>query len=491
MTVAEAKSIEGATRRPRLGLVVLVVPTVLLMVDFSVLYLALPGLAADLRPSGTQQLWIVDVYGFMIAGFLVTMGTLGDRIGRRRLLLGGATVFAAGSVAAAFAGSAEMLITARAVMGIAGATVVPSTLALISVMFTEGRRRAMAIAVWMGGLQGGLAAGPLIGGLLLEWFWWGSVFLLGVPVMVLTVLVGRVVLPEERNADAGRLDPLSVVLSLAAILPLIHGLKELARHGWEAGPVLALVVGLGSGAVFVRRQSILDDPLLDLGLLRNPTFRSAMIVYGVPGITGGGTFLMLTVWIQMVGGLSPVQTGLALVPASVAMVLGSLTAPWLAHRFGTGRVITAGLAVNAASYLLIVARPGDLGPLITANIIGGLGIGPMTALIPDLVIGSAPPRRAGSAASIMQTSGELGIALGVAVLGTIGMAVYRGGVDGPARESIADAVAESAHLPAAEAAELVATAERAFASGLAAVAAISAIAIAGCAVLAARVFRRG
>src|SRR5690242_6635957 len=224
---------ERATRREWTGLAVLALPTLLLSLDVSVLYLALPKLSASLGADSTQQLWILDIYSFMLAGFLVTMGTLGDRIGRRRLLLIGGTAFGAASVLAAYSTSPGMLIATRAVLGVAGATLAPSTMALIRNMFRDPRQMGVAIGVWFSCFMGGMALGPLVGGLLLDHFWWGSAFLLGVPVMLLLVAVGPWLLPEYRDENAGKLDLVSVALSLAAILPVIYGLKALARDGWK------------------------------------------------------------------------------------------------------------------------------------------------------------------------------------------------------------------------------------------------------------------
>lgn len=211
----------------------------------------------------------MDVYGFMIAGFLVTMGTLGDRIGRRRLLMIGAAAFGTASVLAAFSTSAAMLIATRALLGVAGATLMPSTLGLIRTMFTDPRHRGTAIAVWMSCFMGGMTVGPLVGGVLLETFWWGAAFLLGVPVMVLLLVLGPVLLPESRDASAGRLDLVSVGVSLGAVLPLVYGLKDLAGHGPGPVALAAVALGLAVAVVFARRQLRLDDPLLDLRLFRH------------------------------------------------------------------------------------------------------------------------------------------------------------------------------------------------------------------------------
>jgi DHA2 family multidrug resistance protein-like MFS transporter len=217
--------------------------------DLTVLNLAVPALSADLHPSSAQLLWIVDIYGFLVAGSLIVMGTLGDRIGRRRLLLIGAGAFGVASVLTASATSAEMLIAARAILGVAGATLAPSTLSLIRNMFLDDRQRTTAIGVWAASYSAGAAVGPVVGGVLLEHFWWGSVFLLAVPVMALLLLLGPLLLPEFRDEEARPLDPVSAVLSLAAVLAVIYGVKQIAQDGvgLRAAAVVAggLAVGIG------------------------------------------------------------------------------------------------------------------------------------------------------------------------------------------------------------------------------------------------------
>jgi DHA2 family multidrug resistance protein-like MFS transporter len=311
-TVASGSGIQ-AGRREWIGLAVLALPTLLLSVDIGVLYLALPHLSADLGADSTQQLWILDIYSFMLAGFLVTMGTLGDRFGRRLLLIGGAS-FGVASVIAAYSTSAEMLIASRALLGIAGATLMPSTMALIRNMFHNPGQMGLAIGVWFSCFVGGMTLGPLVGGVLLEHFWWGSAFLLGVPFMVLLLVTGPMLLPEFRDAGAGRLDPTSVVLSLAAILPVIYGLKELARNGGQPLPVASVVVGLVVGVVFVQRQRALTSPLLDLRLFASCTFSSALSIMLLGGVVMAGISLLSTMYMQMVHGLSPLDAGLWLYP---------------------------------------------------------------------------------------------------------------------------------------------------------------------------------
>jgi MFS family permease len=287
----------------------------------SVLYLALPKVSADLGATGNQMLWILDIYSFVLAGFLVTMGTLGDRIGRRRLLLIGAAAFGGASILAAYSTSAEMLIATRALLGLAGATLMPSTMALIRNMFPDPKQMGTAIGVWFSCFMGGMAIGPLVGGALLEQFWWGSAFLLGVPFMALLLVVGPVLLPEYRAPGTGRLDLVSVGLSLAAILPAIYGLRELARRGWD--PVAsAVVVGLAFGVIFVRRQRALADPLLDLRLFGYRALRSALSVYLLTGVVMAGVSLMSTVYLQSVLELSTLRAGLWLLPHNAALAAG-------------------------------------------------------------------------------------------------------------------------------------------------------------------------
>jgi DHA2 family multidrug resistance protein-like MFS transporter len=469
-----------AGRREWIGLAVLALPTLLLSLDMSVLYLALPQLTVDLGASSTQQLWIMDIYGFMIAGFLVTMGTLGDRIGRRKLLLIGGAAFGAASVLAAYSNSPEMLIATRALLGVAGATLMPSTMALISNMFRDPKQMGFAISIWISCFMGGMTVGPLVGGVLLQSFWWGSAFLLGVPVMVLLLVVGRFLLPEYKNPNSGRLDLPSVALSLGTILPVVYGLKEIAKHGLVLVPSVALVAGLLVGVAFVRRQRRLEHPMIDLKLFANRTFSSALGINMVTGIVAAGTFFMVNQYLQLVAGLSPLEAGLWQVPATVAMVGSNLLAPKLAHRIRPAYLIGAGLAVTAVGHLVVtqVDAANGLVLLIAGLTIGNIGIGPMVALGNALILSSAPPERAGSAASVSETSAELGIALGVATIGSLGTVVYRNeltstidptlpsGVVDAAREGLATALAAAQSLPGSVGVELVATAREALTSGL-------------------------
>jgi DHA2 family multidrug resistance protein-like MFS transporter len=447
---------QRAGRAEYLGLAVLALPTILVALDLSVLYLALPHLAADLHASGVQQLWITDIYGFLVAGLLVTMGTLGDRIGRRRLLLAGAAGFTLASVLAAYSTSPEMLIAARALLGVAGSTMVPSTMALLGVLFTEPKQHAQAITIWMCCFMGGAALGPVVGGVLLENFWWGAVFLMGV--------LGPRLLPEQRSPSAGRLDLPSVALSLAAVLPFVYGLKSLSRNGFDVVAVLAVLLGVGCGVAFVGRQRRLDSPLLDLRLFGNRTFATALTMTVFAGLIGANQ-LFVSMYLQSVAGLSPAAAGLWLLPSTVAMVVSMQFGPKLARVVPVTVAIAGGLMVSAIGFLLLTqVSGGGLPLLVTGLVVANLGLGPMAGLCAVLAMQSAPLERAGSAGALSSTAGELGLAFGVAVVGMVGTALYSGrvAVSGLpaasadlARESVGGAVAVADSLSPVDGARLL------------------------------------
>ncbi|WP_330186438.1 MFS transporter [Dactylosporangium sp. AC04546] len=487
-------------RKQWIGLAVLALPTLLVSLDVFVLLLAMPRLSADLHASSTEQLWILDVYGFLLSGFMITMGTLGDRIGRRRLLLIGALCFGVASVVAAYSTSPEMLIAARAVLGVAGATLAPSTLALISTMFPDPRQRALAIGVWMMCFMGGAIIGPLAGGLLLAHFWWGSAFLLGVPAMAVLLVAGPLLLPEHRNPDAGRLDLPSVALSLAAILPVVYGLKELAR-GFGVVPAVVLLLGLAVGVVFVRRQRALADPLLDLRLFGSVAFRTAVGGMFLGTLLTGAMMVFITQHLQLVKGLSPAAAGLWTMPAVIVTGLSFQLSPLLARRVHRGRLIGGGLLVSVAGLLLVTQAPAAGSPLLVALAFAviNLGMGPLVTLATDIIVGSAPVERAGAAASLNETSGEFGYALGIAALGSLGTAVYRATIDLPpalppsvvadASDTVTAATSVASTLPAGVGEALLHAARVASTTGMHVVAAVAAALLFGLAVLVLRTLR--
>jgi DHA2 family multidrug resistance protein-like MFS transporter len=502
--MSDATTAPRAGRKEWLGLAVIALPCLLYSMDLTVLNVAVPHLSADLKPSSSQLLWIIDIYGFLVAGFLITMGTLGDRIGRRRLLMFGAVAFGAGSVLAAFSTSAEMLILARALLGIAGATLAPSTLSLIFNMFHDPQQRTFAVGVWIASYSAGAVVGPVFGGLLLEFFWWGSVFLLAVPVMALLLLLGPVLLPEFRNPDAGRIDLPSVVLSLAAVLAAIYGLKQIAQDGFDILPSLSIVAGALLGVVFVRRQRALPEPLLDLGLFRIRAFSASLAAYGLSFGVMFGAYVFVLQHLQLVLGYSPLGAGAWMVPSGCGFVLGGILTPVLVKRFRPGLVMAGGLALAAVAFgaLTQVGATSGVAFVAFAFAVFAFGVTPVFTLATDIVVGAVPRERAGAASSVSETGAEFGGALGIAVFGSIGVAVYRSRLeDGvlaaippeqaeAARDTLGGANEAAAQLPGDLGAALLDSAHDAFIAGLQVTAVTGAVMLAALAVLVAILVRQ-
>lgn len=481
-----------------IGLAVIALPCMLYSMDLTVLNLAVPHLTADLQPSSSELLWIVDIYGFLIAGFLITMGTLGDRIGRRRLLLIGAAAFGCASILAAFSNTAEMLILSRAILGIAGATLAPSTLSLIRNMFHDPKQRTFAFGVWVASYSAGGAIGPVIGGVMLESFWWGSVFLIAVPIMILLLTLGPIFLPEFKDPNAGRLDLMSALLSLAAVLTMIFGLKKIAEHGVTLMPILSILVGIVIGALFLRRQRRLADPMIDLKLFGSPAFSAALTIYTLITFIAFGTFIFIFQYLQLVQNLSPMRAGLLSLPSFFGFIVGSVFAPMISHRFRPVHVVTWGLVLAVIGFGLMTQVKVDsgLGFLIVGMSIYSLGLAPVITLTTDLIVGAAPPDRAGVASAISETSSEFGGALGIAILGSIGTAIYRAKMiigipdqvtetlGSKATETLGGAVTVAAQLPRNIGYKLLNTANEAFVSGMQLNALVGAVIAAGLAILA-------
>src|SRR3712207_3693972 len=445
MNATSSTSTITAGRREWTALAVLALPCMLVTMDLTVLFLAVPSLTADLDPSSAQLLWITDIYGFLIAGALITMGTLGDRIGRRRVLLVGAAAFGAASVLAALSTSAEMLIAARALQGLAGATLAPSAMAVVSALFTDEKQRTAALGAVFASFAAGAGLGPIVGGTLLEFLPWGWVFIANVPVMVALLVLGPRLLPEFRAPDAGRLDIPSAVLSLVAILAVIWGVKDVATEGAATSSLLAIAGGLVVGLVFAVRQLRLDDPLIDVALFRNREFSAALAANVTGALVMYGIFLFSSQFLQLGLGLSPLQAGLLGLPGVAAMMVVATATPKIVAVLRPAYVIALGMVVSAFGMALLTQVGADSGPglVIVSSVVMSVGVAPAATLGMGLILGAAPPERAGSGSGVSETGTELGGALGIALLGSLGTAIYREDMASVVPSDVAPAAADA------------------------------------------------
>ena len=546
---AAGNSAAGTTTSPAprapwrdwLALALLMFPVLLVAVDNTALTFALPAIARSLDASGVELLWIVDAYPLVLAGLLVAMGSLGDRIGRRRLLFIGSTGFAAVSAVTAFAPSAEWLIAGRAGLGFFGAMLMPSTLSLIRNIFPEPNRRRLAVAIWAAGFSGGAALGPIFGGWLVEHFWWGAVLLVAVPIILPLLVLGPALIPESRDPNPGRVDVPSIVLSLLVMVPVVYGIKILATHGLALEPLAAIAFGLLMGYVFIRRQRQLlaagrprDDrpqdslqqdaaalagaapdgalaanriaPLLDLSLFGNRVFSTAIIANVLALFSFNGFILFLAQHLQLIEGQSPSESGVAMVPALIATVLAGLLVVPLVKKIRPGFVVAGGLLLSAGGYFLVAFGDHGNGPalLLAALLVLCLGVGAAETISNDLILGAAPAEKSGAAAAISETGYEIGSLLGTAILGSILTASYQGNLRLPAGvaeavpaeasaqagETLAGAVELAQALPGPLAEAVMTAARTAFDSGVHITATIALVLMAGASVLAAVVLRK-
>lgn len=468
----------GSAKRRWAALVVLMLPVLLVSVDGTALSFAVPLISAALDPTGTQLLWIVDVYPLVLAGLLVPMGSLGDRIGRRKLLLIGATGFTIVSALAAFAPSAAYLIAGRATMGFFGAMLMPSTLSLIRNIFTVPGERRTAIAVWAAGFSGGAALGPIAGGFLLEHFYWGSVFLMAVPVLAPFLLLAPILVPESKDPNPGRVDPLSIGLILLTMVPLVYSIKTFTHYGMSAPLTLLLALALVAGSLFVRRQLTEATPMLDVRLFKNPVFSGAVTVNLLSIFSQAGFLYFVSQHLQLVSGLSPMTAGMYLLPGLILTIASGLAVVPLVRHLRPGYTVALGLLCNAAAFALVAyAGPAgwDLGLVIAFGILG-IGVGAAETISNDLILGAVPAHKAGAASAISETAYETGSVLGTAVLGSILNAAYRSHIAIPdsltaaqaatARETLGGATHLADGLDPSTAALLMESAHSAFDSGV-------------------------
>ncbi|GAA0959863.1 MFS transporter [Actinocorallia libanotica] len=448
------------------ALAVLSASLLLVAMDMTILNVALPEISADLRPDAVQLLWIVDVYSLVVAGLLVTAGALGDRWGRKRMLLAGFAVFGLASVAVLWADGPAEVIAVRALLGIGGAMIMPSTLSMIRSMFTDPGERATALGIWATMASAGAALGPIAGGLLLENFSWHAAFLVNVPVMVVAIAAGLILLPESRNPEPGRWDAWGTALSIAGMVALVYAIKHLASDGWTAAGVAAALLAAAALTWFVRRCLTRPDPLLEIRLFGNGAFTSGTLTALTSSIGLAGVLLILVQWMQLVHDYSPLQTGLALLPMALAAGVVSPLAPAIAARIGARTVLAGGLAVSGLGFLALWTVPLTYPWVAFALLLIGAGLGSL-AVASAVIMSGTPVEKAGSAAAIEETSYELGATLGVAVLGSLASAFYRSHLPedaaAPVRESLGGALAV-AHETGSPA--LAAQAEAAFTGSL-------------------------
>ncbi|GAA1665077.1 MFS transporter [Mycolicibacterium murale] len=481
------RTVSASTPRSAwLALAVLMLPVTLIAVDNTVLTFALPLIAQDFQPPAATQLWIVDVYALVLAALLVAMGGLGDRIGRRRLLMIGSSGFAVVSIAAAFAPSAEALVAARALLGVFGAMLMPSTLSLLRNIFVDASARRLAIAIWASGFTAGSALGPIVGGALLQHFHWGAVFLIAVPILLPLLILAPRLVPESRDPHPGPLDLVSVLLSFATMLPLVWAIKTAAHDGFSLSIVAAVVSGLAAGTWFVMRQNRSATPMLDMNLFTYAPFTSSILANFLSIVGLIGFLFFISQHLQLVLGMSPLAAGLVTLPGAVVSVIGGLAVVRLARRFTPQALMAFGLVLLAAGFGLILLFRHDLTvvAVIVSFVVLELGVGMSQTMSNDAIVSSVPPAKAGAASAVSETAYELGAVIGTATLGTIFTAFYRNNVTVPAglspeqanaaAESIGGATSVAATLPQGVGDRLLESARTAFDSGIAPTAIIAA-----------------
>ncbi|MDH7463073.1 MFS transporter [Chitinophagaceae bacterium 26-R-25] len=490
-----------ATRREWLGLTVLVLPTLLVSMDMTITYLALPAISASLKPTSAELLWITDIYGFLESGLLIVMGTLGDRIGLKKLLITGCISFAAASTLAAFSTSAFMLIVSRAIMGIAGATLLPTTLSLIRNLFRNDVERTFAMGLYTTCFSSGTMIGPMVGGFLLNHFWWGSVFLIALPILFLLLLSAPFLLPEFKDNNAGKLDLQSAMLLIASILFFIFGVKRLAEDGFSSTPLLFIAAGIAVMILFIKRQQTLPHPLFELKLFNSSAFTTALLSLFIALFSWSGMFFFVGQFLQLVSSLDSFTAGLWTIPSSTGSIVLCMLAPLLVKRFPRGNLIVSGIIILAIGIGLIsFISTTSLALLIAATVLMSGGCGLIVTLGIDMVVASAPPEKAGAAAGISETSTALGGSLGIALLGSFWTLLYRHQIAKhiPAltqqkdaetiKNTLGGTAAMAKKLPPSEAMNILNEARSAFVHSLNITAAICALIIVMVAILAAKKF---
>jgi EmrB/QacA subfamily drug resistance transporter len=445
--------------RPRqrwLALGVLCASLLAIVIDNTIVNVALPTLARDLQADVAELQWVVDAYTLVFAGLLLLAGALGDRYGRRRTLLSGLAVFGAASAVAAYAGGVDGLIAARAVMGAGAAFIMPATLSLLISVFTDTRERALAIGLWAATAGLGVALGPVVGGFLLDHFWWGSIFIVNVPLTAIALVAGLRLLPESRDPVARRIDWTGAGLSGLGLVAFVWAIIEAPSLGWTSAPVLAAgAIAAVALVAFVLWQRRVEEPLLDVRLFENPRFTAASTTVTVLFFALFGFLFLSTQYLQFVLGYSPLAAGVRVLPYAGAMIVFAPLSSMLVARFGTKRVVTTGMLLFAAGLAVAatVTASGGYGRLGIALLLMGAGMGLAGAPATESIMGALPPERANIGSAVNDTTRELGGALGVAIVGSIMSSLYASGLpDGApaaARDSLGAAVQVSALADAA------------------------------------------
>ncbi|MFF4414409.1 MFS transporter [Streptosporangium sp. NPDC001559] len=494
---------QRATARTWIGLAVLVLPMLLIAIDGMVLVFALPAITTDLQPSGTEQLWVLDIYSLMLAGLLITMSSLGDRIGRRRLLLIGAVGFAAASVLGALASAPWMLILARALLGVAGATIMPSTLSIIRNMFLDRNQRRTAMAVWAAMGSAGAAAGPIVGGWIIEAFSWHAAFLMNIPVMIVLLALAPIFVPESANPMPGRIDVPSIALSLAGMVTLVYGVKALAEGEEPLAALITFVAGAVILVLFVVRQLRIPNPMINVRLFRVRSFTGAVVVDLLSVFALVGALFALTQHLQLVVGLSTVQAAVWMLPQAAVSAIAGFLAAALIKKIPASILVSAGGVITAAGFgMLLFLTPQTPPSVIAISLcLVGLGAGVGLTLTNDIIMSSVRPEHAGQAAAVSETAYEVGTALGTAVLGSILLGFYRtglasqapiglpGDVLSAAEETLAAALSFAAELPGALGQALADAAVASFTQALAWTGGLAALILTGVAIFAAIMLR--
>ena len=433
-------------------LILLVVSSALflIVIDMTVLYTALPSLARDLGTDASEKLWIINAYALVVAGLLPGLGTLGDRVGHKRMFIGGLCVFGVASLVAAYSPSPTILIGARALLAVGAAMMMPATLSIIRLTFNDERERALAIGIWGAVASGGAAVGPLVGGVLLEYFWWGSVFLINVPVVLVALVAAGVFIPRSKGNREVGWDPVGSLQILVGLVGLAYAIEEVAM-----AVAAAAVIGALALAIFLRRQRRSAAPMFDLTLFENREFVLGVVVALVSSFSVVGLELVLRQRLQLVLGYSPLQAALFVLPGSLLAFIGGPLAGWSAPRYGTGQVMAAALLLGglAVAGLFLAADAGPMPQLLSLSVFG-LGLGASIAVASNAIMSRAPAERAGMAASVEEVAFELGGAIGITILGSLLAGVYAAvlvlpaGLPPSVREGIDRALRVAETLPA-------------------------------------------